>query len=193
MTEYSIAELEKMLRQRLHEDRFNHSLGVAAAAKNLCERYGEDPERGYTAGLLHDITKNTPYEEQLKIIENGGIILSPEEKSNKLLWHAISGSVFIRDELHFDDGEIISAVRYHTTGRSGMTVFEKIIYIADFISEERSFPGVEYMRGLAFESLEKAALYALDFCIPNLVKKRAVIHPDSVSFYNELIENNITL
>ena len=72
-----------------------------------------------------------------------------------------------------------------------MTVLEKIIYIADFISAERSFPGVELMRELAFESLDKAAMFALDFCIPDLVSKRQVLHLDSVRLYNELIEKGV--
>lgn len=188
---YETEKIKALLKERLDEYRYNHSLGVADAARELAKIYGEDEEKAYFAGLLHDITKNTSKEEQLQIIENGGIILNSEEKNNPKLWHAISGSVFIRDELEITDEEIISAVRYHTTGKSSMTVFEKIIYIADFISAERSFPGVEYMRELAGESLDKAAMYAVDFCIPDLVSKRQVLHLDSVRLYNELIEKGV--
>ena len=49
------------------------------------------------------------------------------------------------------------------------------------------------MRELAYESLDKACLFAVDFCIPDLVKKRQVLHPDSVSLYNELIEKSVTI
>ena len=188
---YDTDKIKALLSVRLDEYRYVHSLGVARAAKELAKRYGEDEERAYFAGLVHDITKNTPYEEQLQIIENGGIILNSEEKNNKKLLHAISGSEFLRQELSVTDEEIISAVRYHTTGKSDMTVLEKIIYIADFISAERSFNGVEYMRRLAFESLDKAAMYAVDFCIPDLVSRRQVLHLDSVRLYNELIEKGI--
>lgn len=188
---YETGKIKALLKERLDEYRYNHSLGVADAARELAKIYDEDEEKAYFAGLLHDITKNTLKEEQLQIIENGGIILNSEEKNNPKLWHAISGSVFIRDELKITDEEIISAVRYHTTGKSSMTVFEKIIYIADFISAERSFPGVEFMRELARESLDKAAMYAVDFCIPDLVSKRQVLHLDSVRLYNELIEKGV--
>lgn len=188
---YDTEKIKALLRERQDEYRFVHSLGVAKAARELAKIYGEDEDRAYFAGLIHDITKNTPYEEQLQIIEKGGIILNSEEKNNRKLLHAISGSVYIQKELGVSDKEIISAVRYHTTGRDNMTVFEKIIYIADFISEERSFPGVEYMRELAGESLDKAAMYAVDFCIPDLVSKRQVLHIDSVRLYNELIEKGV--
>lgn len=188
---YETEKIKALLKERLDEYRYNHSLGVADAAGELAKIYGEDEEKAYFAGLLHDITKNTSKEEQLQIIENGGIILNSEEKNNPKLLHAISGSVYVRDELKITDEDIIRAVRYHTTGKSSMTVFEKIIYIADFISAERSFPGVEYMRELAKESLDKAAMYAVDFCIPDLVSKRQVLHLDSVRLYNELIENGV--
>lgn len=188
---YETEKIKALLKERLDEYRYIHSLGVADAARELAKIYGEDEDKAYFAGLLHDITKNTSKEEQLQIIENGGIILNSEEKNNPKLWHAISGSIYVRDELKITDEKIISAVRYHTTGKSSMTVFEKIIYIADFISAERSFPGVEYMRELAKESLDKAAMYAVDFCIPDLVSKRQVLHLDSVRLYNELIEKGV--
>lgn len=192
MCKYDTEKIKELLRERLDDYRYNHSLGVAEMAKILAEKHGEDMERAYITGLVHDITKNTNKDEQLQIIENGGIILSLEEKNNPKLWHAISGSIYVRDELRFADEEIVSAVRYHTTGKAGMTNLEKIVYVADFVSFERNFPGVEYMRELAYENLDKACLFAVDFCIPDLVKKRQVLHPDSVALYNELIINSIT-
>ncbi len=190
MCKYDTEKIKQLLRERLDDYRYNHSLGVAEMARILAGKHGEDAERAYVAGLVHDITKNTNKDEQLQIIENGGIILSLEEKNNPKLWHAISGSIYVRDELGFDDEEIVSAVRYHTTGKTEMTVLEKIVYVADFVSFERKFPGVDFMRELAYESLDKACLFAVDFCIPDLVRKRQVLHPDSVALYNELIMND---
>ena len=191
MYNYDIDYLKSLLKSRLKEKRFIHSLNVADKAKALAETYGADSERAYVAGLVHDITKNTDNDEQLQMIKESGIILSLEEQNNSKLWHAISGSVFLKQKLNFKDEEIISAVRYHTTGKAGMTVLEKIVYIADFVSDERDFPGVEYMRKLAFESLEQAMMYAVEFCIPSLVQKTQVLHPDSVALYNELVIKGI--
>lgn len=190
MNNYDTEKIKLLLRERLDDYRYNHSMGVADMAKILAQKHGEDPDKAYIAGLVHDITKNEDNDKQLQIIENSGIILSLEEKKNPKLWHAISGSVYVRDELGFDD-EIVSAVRWHTTGKSGMTLLEKIIYVADFVSMERSFPGVDFMRQLAYEDLDKACLFAVDFCIPDLVKKRQVLHPDSVALYNELVMNSV--
>ncbi len=191
MTVYDTYEIQKLLSQRLDEYRYVHSLGVALSARELAKRYGADADRAYFAGLVHDITKNTPRDEQLRLIAGGGVALSLEELNNPKLWHAISGSIYVRDVLKINDSEIVSAVRYHTTGRDEMTLLEKIIYIADFISAERSFNGVEYMRKLAFESLDKAAMYAVKFCIPDLVMKGQVLHTDSVKLYNGLVRKGI--
>ena len=79
-----------------------------------------------TAGILHDVTKETPFDEQLKIITEGGIILDEIEKSSQKLWHPISGSVYIQKYLDINDADIINAIRFHTTGRSNMSLMEKI-------------------------------------------------------------------
>lgn len=80
-----------------------------------------------TAGILHDVTKETPFDEQLKIITEGGIILDEIEKLSQKLWHPISGSVYIQKYLDINDADIINAIRFHTTGRSNMSLLEKII------------------------------------------------------------------
>ena len=96
---------------------------------------------------------------------------------------------YIKYKMNIDDSEIYLAVRYHTTGRAGMSLIEKIIYVADFISAERDYEDVDVMRALAAQSLEKAMLYALKYTITSLVKKGSTVHADSVAAYNELILN----
>ena len=78
------------------------------------------------------------------------IELSEYELAAPKLFHAICGAVFAEKELGCTDEEIITAVRYHTTGRSNMTLLEKVIFIADFIGKERNYDGVEIMREKAF-------------------------------------------
>ena len=101
----------------------------------------------------------------------------------------MSGAEYIKYKMNIDDSEIYLAVRYHTTGRAGMSLIEKIIYVADFISAERDYDDVDVMRALAAQSLEKAMLYALKYTITSLVKKGSTVHADSVAAYNELILN----
>lgn len=185
-----VDEFKALLKKRLKEDRYVHSLGVAIAAKELAARYGANEDEAYVAGLLHDVTKNEDTENQLQMLKNDDIILSQIELSNKKLWHAMSGEVYLRKELSIENHDMLMAVRYHTTGRAGMSLLEKIVYIADYISAERDYPDVEVMRTLSKESLEKAALYSLKYTLNKLSKCELVIHPDSLAFYNELVINS---
>ncbi len=181
-------EWKSLLRERLLEKRYIHSLNVADSAVVLAEKYGADTEKAYFAGLVHDIMKNASEEEQLQIMEKGGIILSRTEKENRKLWHAMAGECYLRLEKGITDSDILNAVRYHTTGRAGMSLLEKVVYIADYISTERDYEDVDVMRDLSLNvSLDEAALYALKFSFTSLSKKEKLIHTDSVEYYNELI------
>ena len=150
-------------------------------------KYGADPEKAYFAGLLHDVMKNAAPEEQLQIIEKADIMLSPSERLNRKLWHAIAGAAFLKLELHITDEDIIGAVRWHTTGKANMTQLEKIVYLADFISEDRKYPDVDKVRELSEQSIESAMLYTQRYCISKLLADGMIIDPSSVDCYNELI------
>lgn len=181
---------KRLLREKLDDYRFLHSLNVAESAEHLATLYGADKEKAYLAGLLHDIMKNENNAYMLKMMEKGGIILSRTEKANPKLWHAMAGMVCLRDEYGITDEEILSSVRYHTTGKAGMSLFDKIIYVADYISAERNYPDVDVMRHLSYEKgLDEACLYSLQYTLKALSSKETVIHPDSLDFYNELIIN----
>lgn len=183
-------DYKRLLREKLDDYRFLHSLNVAESAAALARLYGSDEEKAYLAGLVHDIMKNATKEEQLQIMEKGGIILSRTEKNNSKLWHAMAGECYLRVEMGITDNDILSAVRYHTTGKAGMSLLDKIIYIADYISAERNYPDVDVMRELAFaKGLDEAALYSLKYSFASLSQQERLIHPDSLEYYNELIVN----
>lgn len=180
----------KLLKGRLKEKRYIHSLNVADSAVILAEKYGADKEKSYFAGLVHDIMKNASEEEQLQIMKKGGIILSRTEKNNPKLWHAMAGEAYLRTEMGITDSEILSAVRYHTTGKAGMSLLDKVVYIADYISVERDYHDADVMRHLSMnEGLDEAALYALKYSFTSLSAKEKLIHTDSVEYYNELVLN----
>ena len=187
-------DIRKMLKEKLDDYRYIHSLGVADSARELAKIYGADEEKAYFAGLLHDVAKNMPKDEQLQLMETGGIILNPAEKNNPALWHAMAGECYLRLHMGITDPDILGSVRYHTTGKAGMSLMEKIIYIADYISAERNYPDVNVMRDLSLNhSLEKASLYSLIYTFNKQTKLQGIIHPDSVEYYNELIISGIGL
>ncbi len=183
------AEFLEEIKKRLNPDRLYHSLNVADEAKKLAKHYGADEQKAFTAGLLHDILKNTPDSELLQYFERNGIMLTETERASRKTWHAMAGADFLRRELHVTDEDILSAVRWHTTGRAGMTLLDKVLFVADFISADRGYPGVERMREKAYVSLEDAMLEGLQFTINELVENAWPVHEDSIRAYNELVIN----
>ena len=184
-------EYIRIIKGRLSEERFEHSMNVAKAAAQLAEKYGADAEKAYTAGILHDITKEETHEAQKEYITENGIALTELEKLNGKVLHQLSGALFCRLELGIDDEDILGAVRYHTTGRRDMTLLEKVVYTADFISAERCYPDVEVMREKAQRSLEEAMLYSLRWTVRDLSSKTMLIHPDTLECYNWILENEL--
>jgi len=179
-------EYKKILKERLNPKRYNHSLCVADEAERLAQMYGGDAEKAYLAGLLHDITKNASSEEHLHIFKEFGIMLNDVEKSAEKLWHAISGAAYVKNILKIDDEEIITAIRFHTTARAGMSLLEKLIYLADFTSSDRDYDDVDVMREKVEVSMEAALDYALSYTINDLVSRGKPLHLDTVNAYNEV-------
>lgn len=176
---------KKEIRARLGDRRYEHSLNVADSAVHLAEKYGGNAEKAYTAGLLHDILKEMPKDEMLAFIKAHTDVTEAEESCSNV-WHQMADAYFVADN-YFDDADIFNAIRYHTTARAGMSLLEKIIYVADFISAERDYPDVGVMRSLAEKSLGDAMLYALKYTIKSLCDRGLPLHPDTAAAYNELI------
>lgn len=153
----------------------------------LAKRYGADEEKAEVAGILHDIMKESTAEEQLEIIEKAGMHITELEKNNIKFYHQISGAAYAKAILGINDGEIIGAIRYHTTARSDMSIMEEIVYLADFISADRSYEDVDVMRQRVEEGKEQGLLYATRYTIRSVVQKGDILHPDTVNAYNWLI------
>ena len=177
----------EIIRQRLSDYRFHHSLCVAEEAKRLAEKYGADPDKAYTAGILHDIMKDTAKDAQLQILADYGVTLDHVEQDAPMLWHARSGEVFLRHILGVTDEEILSAVRYHTTGRAGMSLLEQVVFTADFTSADRNYPDVDVMRAKADRSLTEAIRYGVEYTIGDLQRQERAVHPDTLALYDEIV------
>ena len=175
------------VREKLSEERFHHSMCVSRAAVELAQQYGCDPEKAEYAGILHDVMKEAGEKEQRAIIAQGGIPLCDVEEKTPKLWHAIAGAAYAEQMLDVSDRDILNAIRYHTTGRADMGLLEKILYLADFISSERTYDGVEVMRAAARHGLEPGIFTGLAFSIRDLSVRGGAIHPDTMSAYNEMI------
>ena len=186
-----IEKYKELLQSKLNEKRYFHSLCVADEAKRLAIKYGGDPDKMYLAGLLHDITKNTNENEQLQLFKEFGIMLTAVEKASPQIWHAMSGSLFVQKELNITDEDIISAIRYHTTGKAGMTLSQKIVYLADLTSADRNYPDVDEIRQKADRNIDEAIFAVLKFTVNNMSGKGLPLHPDTLDAYNEYAVNKI--
>ena len=183
-------EMRQGILARLHGYRYEHTRGCERAARKLAERFGGDPEKAGVAAILHDITKHLSPQEQLNLCEKYGIIPCTVEKSEPKMLHGKTAAAIAREEYGMPE-DICDAIACHTTGKHGMTLLDKILYLADYIEDTRDFPGVEKARELARKSIDRALLYCYDQTLTELVQRGKLIHSDTVAAYNDMIRHGI--
>ena len=181
---YNPEEKKKYLKEHLSVKRYNHSLNVAAECRKLAQKYGEDPDKAYFAGLLHDICKELPDAEQKALVEKSGFAVCREELETRSLWHAVAGAYFIKTEFGIEDIDILNSVRFHTVGRAGMSRLEEIVYLGDLISADRDYKDVDKMRKLSYSTLNGAMLEAFAFSVKSVVKKGGLVPICTAEGYN---------
>ena len=174
-----LSQLRPVALSYLKHRRIPHVLGTEQEAIRLAERYGADVEKARTAALLHDCTKKLDMPAQLALCGQYGIALDElEQKALKLL-HSKTGAAIARDVFGVDD-EVYSAIWYHTTGHANMTKLEKIIYLADYIEPSRDFPGVDTLRKVCYEDLDKGLLLGLEMTIEEMTAMGNPVHRATV-------------
>lgn len=171
----SLSHLRPVALSYLKHRRIPHVLGTEQEAIRLAERYGADVEKARRAALLHDCTKKLDMPAQLALCEKYGIQLDELEQQALKLLHSKTGAAIARDVFGVDD-EIYSAIWYHTTGHAGMTTLEKIIYLADYIEPSRDFPGVDTLRKVCYEDLDKGLLLGLEMTIEEMTAMGNPVH-----------------
>ena len=177
-------KIEYKLKKALDSQRFRHTLGVAETAVRMAERFGADMEKADLAGMLHDCAKCMSLGEMQKAAKGE----KPDSlmKESKALLHALAGMCVARDVYNVTDPEVLSAIRWHTTGRAGMTQLEKIIYLADMLEPNRKpFPGLEELRDLCGKDLDKAMHLALRMSLEHVQTQGKELHPDTLAALQE--------
>lgn len=178
----------KLVKKTLSEKRAIHSRNVADMCFRLAAVHGEDPEKAYAAGILHDIRKEAPP----NVIRNetlvSGFAPDPVELVTPQLWHAVAGAYFAKNNLHIKNRDILNAIRFHTIGRAEMSKLEKIVYLGDLTAKDRSYPDVEKYRKYAFDNLDDAIFHAVRWSIQNTLSKGGKIPVytfEAYNYYNE--------
>ena len=149
-------EAKALARDELSKKRFHHVENVVKAAKTLARTFGADVEKAELAAWLHDLVKERTRGEILQILGEDAIIQQSVEGRPEAVWHGPAAAVYAKNHLGVDDGEVLSAVAWHTTGRPDMPLLDKVLYLADYISDERDFDGVDEVRALAKTDLDAA-------------------------------------
>ena len=180
-------EIIEKLKGTLSEKRFNHTMGVAKEAVRLAKHYGGDEEKAYIAGLLHDCAKEISYEDSLKLIEEKRIEADELLRQCRGIVHGPVGEYLAKEEYGVTDKEILSAIRYHSTGRSNMTLLEKIIFLADFIEPGRKFEDIDKAREIAYEDIDDAIIFTCNKILAFTINNHKIIHNDTLDTRNYLI------
>lgn len=162
-SKFKLKKLRKKIRKAQDARRYEHTLGVEYTAAALAMRYGADLEAAQVAGLLHDCAKCIPDEKKLALCEKYGIAMTETERRCPFLLHSKLGGYLAREKYGIEDRDIINAIVNHTTGREGMSLLEKIVFVADYIEPGRKHaPDLACIRALAFEDINKALLRILE-------------------------------
>lgn len=181
-------QLYQILKKTLKPKRYLHVTGVIDTAIALCDKYGIDREKAELAALFHDYAKEWTKEESLEFFEREAISLTELELQSPQLWHARVAEKIAQEEYGIGDEDVLNAIRYHTTGRAGMSELEILIALADYIEPSRSYPGVEGLRRAEEDlGMREALLQGLNHTIEYLLKEGQLIHPDTLEARNDLL------
>ena len=178
----SLPWLREKVLEHLDEHRVAHVAGCESEAVRLAMHWGEDPELAAEAGILHDITKSLSYNEQLQLCEKYGIINDNSELEAPKLLHAKTGAAMARELFGVSD-TVYEAIRWHTTGKPDMSLFEKILYLADYIEPTRDFEGIDELRELAFSDLDGAMVLGLGMTIDEIRRSGREPYVDTLDAY----------
>ena len=185
--------LLKKLKRKLDKERFMHTLGVAYTGASLAMNYRVDIQKAFLAGLLHDCAKCIPNKKKLSLCRECGLAVTASEDKNPFMLHAKLGAHFASHKYGIKDKEICSAILFHTTGRPRMSMFEKIIFVADYIEPGRDkAQNLEEIRTLSFWDIDAAVekiCYDTLVYLEDAKKEIDTMTRETYEYYHELNKN----
>ncbi len=188
-----INELHRTAARELSEKRLAHVVSVAKTAFEICQLLNlsyEETRKTVTAAYLHDITKEKSKEEHFEICKRNGIVLSDDDKRADEVLHQITGAPYARELLKGAVcPTVYGAISRHCTGECGMSIYEKIVFLSDYIEPTRQNEYCKSLNNFFFNEchdgniekhLDKAVLIAYDNTVSYLNKKGGFIHPSTM-------------
>jgi predicted HD superfamily hydrolase involved in NAD metabolism len=182
-----LGEIKLKLQSKLNYKRFKHSVNVMDEAIKLASIFGEDTKKAATAGLLHDCARDIKGDELFETCHNFNVRVDEVTRIQPELLHGPLGAHIARTEYKVSDDSVLKAIHWHTTGHAGMSVLDKIVFLADYIEPGRRFPGIEDVRRAAANDLDAAMMLALDRTIKYVVSRGTLLHPDTVDARNSIL------
>lgn len=188
---------ENRVKASMKESRYSHTRGVIELSVELAIKYGESPEEAYVAALFHDYSKYITVEEAKTYLKDMDILKKVKDGEDLRLYHGMIAAYVLDSNYSqqmirqlgsrasFD--RVLDAMRYHTFGRKKMSMLDKIIYVADAAEKGRSYEGVEDIRAMMFEDINKSLLYSVNGTIKHVVESGANLRTDSVKMRNQLL------
>ena len=184
-----IADIRSRLSRILKKRRLSHTMLTACEAVKLACRYGADPKKARLAAVLHDCVK-LPNKELIAFCEQNCYDLTDDERENPYLIHARLGAVLAEQDYGVADPEVLMAIRNHTLGRVGMSMLEKIIYVADKIEPSRDYEGLDEIRELAYKDIDGAMLLVMQHSAEYTAASGRAVNPSTASVM-EYLQNEI--
>lgn len=182
--EKKMDDYKELMKSLLSKKRFTHCLNVADMCKKLAQINNFDTEKAYMAGLLHDIKKEETPEAMKSMAILSNMNVSDIEEQTPALWHALASAYYVRKTLKITDEDVLNAIRYHTVGRAEMSTLEKIVYLGDLTSIDRSYKDVEKYRKMSLADLDNGMYNAVKWSIEETMGKGGLIPACTFEGYN---------
>jgi len=188
-------KIKKYLKKHLSKDRYQHTLGVAYTAMAMAMRYNPDinsrtfVEKARIAGMLHDCAKCMKNDKKIRICVENDIPCTEIELEQPCLLHGKVGAYIAKTKFKVTDEDILNAITWHTTGRPGMSMLEKIIFIADYIEPGRQpIPELNEIRQMAFIDIDQTMVKILGNTLAYLRKQGEPIDEMTQKTYDSYIQ-----
>ncbi len=187
-----VPELRACSYSMVMQKRVAHIRGTEEEAVRLARRWGADETLARRAGILHDCTKYLELEPQLELCAKYGVELDELEQRAVKLLHSKTGAC-IAKYVFGEPDEVYRAIFWHTTAKADMTALEKILYVADYIEPNRDFDGVERLRELAYQDLDRALLLGVETTIQEMEDRKLPVHQSTLAARDWLRARGVTV
>lgn len=180
----------KLIKSQLSKRRFEHCVAVGGFAKKLAEKHGWDPQKAELAGLFHDIAKEWSPQKLIIYVKRHHLRIPQFNqiiKTSPNMLHSYVGAHFAKANGWVRDGECLKAIRSHTLGAVPMGLAQKIIYVADFASPDRTFKRASQIRKIALGNINEGFSTSLEYKIRYQLKKHKAVHPYTIGVWNQVV------